>query len=257
MSKNIIPTAEPFYFPGGSTGCLLVHGFTGTPKEMRWMGEYLSARGYSVLGIRLFAHATKPEDMQRARWHDWLASVEDGLHILSGVTERIFIIGLSMGGALSLLTAARFSPAGVIAMSTPYSLTDDLRLRFVKFLSRFMPEIPKGDEDWSDKTAGVDHVAYPHYPTRAIAELRDLLSAMRTSLPSIHSPVLLMHARCDTAGGGFDPDSMQKIYDNVGSPDKKMIWIENSGHVISRDASKDLVFASANKFIKQVTNPQD
>jgi len=41
----IIPTAEPFYFPGNKIGCLLVHGFTGTPKEMRWMGEYLGSSG--------------------------------------------------------------------------------------------------------------------------------------------------------------------------------------------------------------------
>jgi len=88
----IIPTAEPFFFPGGPTGCLLVHGFTGTPKEMRWLGEYLASRGYSVLGVRLFAHATYPEDMIRARWYDWLASVEDGWHYLSGLTQQIFIL---------------------------------------------------------------------------------------------------------------------------------------------------------------------
>jgi len=44
------------------------------------MGEYLAKRGYTVLGIRLFAHATQPDDMLRARWWDWLAAVEDGLN---------------------------------------------------------------------------------------------------------------------------------------------------------------------------------
>jgi carboxylesterase len=53
MDPFIIPSAEPFYFPGGKTGCLLVHGFTGSPKEMRWMGEYLAGQGYTVLGVRL------------------------------------------------------------------------------------------------------------------------------------------------------------------------------------------------------------
>ena len=78
LSPIIIPTTEPFFFPGGATGCLMVHGFTGTPKEMRWLGEYLAGKGHSVLGVRLAAHATRPNDMIRARWHDWLASVEDG-----------------------------------------------------------------------------------------------------------------------------------------------------------------------------------
>ena len=52
----IIKTAEPFYFPGNSTGCLLIHGFTGTPKEMRPLGDFLADKGYSVLGIRLSGH---------------------------------------------------------------------------------------------------------------------------------------------------------------------------------------------------------
>ena len=60
----IIPTAEPFYLPGNNIGCLLVHGFTGAPKEMRWMGEFLGNQGYTVLGIRLAGHATTPEDMR-------------------------------------------------------------------------------------------------------------------------------------------------------------------------------------------------
>ncbi len=58
---RIISGAEPFFFPAGQTGCLLVHGLTGTPKEMYWMGEYLSAHGITVLGVRLAGHApTRP-----------------------------------------------------------------------------------------------------------------------------------------------------------------------------------------------------
>ena len=59
---EIISGAEPFYFEGGETGCLLVHGFTGTPKEMRGLGEHLAHHGYMVLGIRLSGHATNQKD---------------------------------------------------------------------------------------------------------------------------------------------------------------------------------------------------
>jgi carboxylesterase len=64
---QIIPTAEPFFFPGNGQntriGCLVTHGFTGAPKEMRWLGESLNRQGYTVCGIRLTGHATRPEDM--------------------------------------------------------------------------------------------------------------------------------------------------------------------------------------------------
>jgi carboxylesterase len=68
---------------------------------MRWMGEFLNQQGYTCLGIRLTGTCDHPEDMIRSNWTDWTASVEDGYHLLRGVTDRIFLIGLSMGGILS------------------------------------------------------------------------------------------------------------------------------------------------------------
>ena len=120
MEKHlIIPKAEPFFFPGGPTGCLLVHGFTATPQVMRNLGEYLNKQGFTVMGVRLAGHATSIEDMIRSRYADWLASVEEGWHLLQGITERVFLMGHSMGGSLSLILAARFPVAGVVGMSTP------------------------------------------------------------------------------------------------------------------------------------------
>src|ERR1700690_3229103 len=117
MATQIIPTAEPFLFPGSRTGCLLIHGFTGAPKEMRTMGEYLNQQNhYSCLGVRLNGHATQPEDMIRSNWSDWTASVEDGYHLLRGACDRIYLVGLSMGGVLSLLMSTRLDVAGVVAM---------------------------------------------------------------------------------------------------------------------------------------------
>src|SRR6185503_15479003 len=113
---HIIPTAEPFFFLGDPSkpACLLIHGFTGTPKEMRGMGEYLHQQGYTCLGIRLAGHATDPEDMIRSNWTDWTASVEDGYQLLYGVAHTIFLAGLSMGGVLALLMSTRLAVKGIV-----------------------------------------------------------------------------------------------------------------------------------------------
>lgn len=248
----IIPSAEPFYFRGGTTGCLLVHGFTGAPKEMRWMGEYLASQGRTVLGIRLAGHATQPADMVRMGWRDWLVSVEDGYHLLQDSCSRIVICGLSMGGILSLLFASRFPVDGVIAISTPYALPNDWRLRFIRLLGWLIPNVSKGPPDWHNLEAARDHVDYPNYPTRSILELQALLVEMRRALPAVKAPVLLVHSRQD---GGVSPDNMQRIYDALGATDKHMMWVENSGHVIPREPERQRVFEAAQAFIQRVTRP--
>ncbi len=44
---------------------LLIHGFTGSPPEMRLVGEYLHRRGLTVYAPLLPGHGTTVEDMNR------------------------------------------------------------------------------------------------------------------------------------------------------------------------------------------------
>ncbi len=265
--SQIIPTAEPFFFPGSGEnariGCLVTHGFTGAPKEMRWLGEYLNRQGYTVCGVRLTGHATRPADMVRSRWQDWLLSVEDGCNLLRSCTEGVFLLGLSMGGVLSLTAAARLAACpegearrirGVVAMSTPYKLPDHPLVRFARPISRFIPYMPKGNGDpgstWFDQEAWKQHVAYPQNPVRSVAELKELLGVMRESLPQVRVPVLLIHSRND---GYVLPGSMEKIHAALGSADKHMLWVEGSGHVMTEDAMRETVFKAAAGFIQRVS----
>ena len=254
--NQIIPTTEPFLFLGepSKTACLLIHGFTGTPKEMRWMGEFLNRQGYSCLGIRLTGHATAPEDMVRSNWTDWMASVEDGYHLLRGVTEGVYLVGLSMGGILSLLMSTRLDVRGVVAMSTPYKLPDDPRLRHIDWISKIVTYMPKSSEPpgsgWFDSDAWTDHISYPQNPVRSIGQLNQLLGAMRMALPEVRDPVLLIHSRDDHY---VLPESMDSIYaDLVNASDKAKVWITGSGHVVPRDAARQQVFQAALEFIQRI-----
>src|SRR5215204_383337 len=253
---QIIPTAEPFFFLGDRSkpACLLIHGFTGTPKEMRWMGEYLNQQGYTCLGVRLAGHATIPEDMIVSRWTDWTASVEDVYLILRGLTDNIFFIGLSMGGILSLLLSTRLHVKGVVALSTPYKLRDDPRLPYIEWISKFVTYAPKSSDEpgagWFDKEAWQEHVSYPQNPVRSISELNKLLVEMRSKLAQVRVPVLMIHSKDDRY---VLPENMQLIDAAlVNSSDKTKLIITGSGHVITRDAARRQVFETAVEFIQRV-----
>jgi carboxylesterase len=255
--SQIIPTTEPFLFLGDRSkpACLLIHGFTGTPKEMRWMGEYLHGQGYTCLGVRLAGHATEPEDMVRSRWTDWTASVEDGYNLLCGLTDTIFLIGLSMGGTLSLLMSTRLKVSGVIAMSTPSRLPTDYPVWLMQLTSHFVKYRSKSNgapgNGWFDKAAYREHIAYSQNPVRSAAELKKLTVEMLAALPKVSVPVLLMHSKDERY---VLPDNMESIYTGlVNTPDKTKLYITGSGHVLPRDASREQVFQSAVAFLQRIS----
>src|SRR5512141_2088836 len=86
---------QPFSFDRGPIGCVLLHGFTAAPKEMRPLGEYLAARDFTVRGVRSAGHATCPEDLACTTYRDWVASAEAAIDDLRGRCRQVWAIGLS------------------------------------------------------------------------------------------------------------------------------------------------------------------
>lgn len=220
------------------------------------MGEHLHQQGYTCLAIRLAGHATDPEDMIRSFWTDWTASVEDGYNLLGRMSDDIFLVGLSMGGILSLLMSTRLKVKGVIAMSTPSRLPADYPIWFLQLMSRFVRYHPKTKEPpgsgWFDQAAYHENITYPENPVRSVAELKKLTLAMHAALPNVTVPVLLMHSKDERY---VLPDNMESIYASlVNTPDKTKLYITGSGHNLPRDASREQVFQAAVAFIQRIHN---
>jgi carboxylesterase len=197
--------------------------------------------------------------MIRSRSVDWIASVEDGYQLLRGLADHIYLIGLSMGGVLSLLMSTQLDVMGVVAISTPYRLLPDWRLNFIEFLSLFQPFMPKvkspPGSGWFDQEAFREHVSYPQNPVRSIAELNKLTAQMRAVLPRVQVPVLLIHSKQDKY---VLPENMELIYrELVNARDRTKFYVSNSGHVITRDAARDQVFNEVAEFIGRVESASE
>jgi carboxylesterase len=240
---------QPWFLSGGPVGCLLVHGFTGAPNEMRGLGNYLNRRGYTVLGIRLFAHGTSPSDMVRARWADWATSCEDGYWILKGATRKTVVMGLSMGALLGLELASRVPVNGVVALSTPMQVPQDWRLPFARWLSFFVRSVAKGPPDWVEPSAAKNHVDYPVYPVRAIAEMEALLRHTRDGLPRLRAPVLIVQSRMDRL---VPAESAEELFETLPAARKELLWIERSGHVVTEDAEHRRVWRACAEWVHSV-----
>lgn len=240
-----LPGAEPFFFPGNRIGCLLIHGFTGSPAAMRGLGEHLNREeNCTVLGIRLPGHGTSPDDLRRVGWRDWLAAVEDALNLLESVSDRIFVVGISMGGVLTLIAASRYPLAGAVALSTPFGMNHDWRLRFARPLSLFVPKIKK-----PDPVGNRNETSYPYFVTHAIAEAAELAKLMYAGLPKINIPVLLIQSHSDKV---IEPNAMTLLDEHLTTPDKETLWLDKSGHVITLDQEREIVYKTVTDFIRRI-----
>jgi carboxylesterase len=261
---SIMPGAEPFYFRGKRAGCLLIHGFTGTPDEMRWLGRQLSSAGHTVVGVRLAGHGTSPEDMNATRWHDWHASVEEGYLRLRAECERVFVIGLSLGGVLALHLATQEKPDGIVAMAAPVHIRD-WRLTVLRPFQRFIPYWRKTRRNPPEtagqvETAGAGQLAldkamhrasmdYDHMPTACILSMVDFFRIVEKELPCIHVPTRLIFASQDRLAPRAE---MQFIYDRISSTDKRMLGLDRSGHIVCDDVERETVSEAVLEFMDEI-----
>lgn len=248
---QIMPTAEPFYLPGGPIGCVLTHGFTGTPMEMRMLGKFLNQQGHTVLAVRLAGHATDLTDMMRMRAEDWLASVEDGYHLLRPHCKKIVLMGLSMGGILSLIQASRLPVDGVVAMSTPCCFPIAWARRnpwIIRLLSPLVHAMEKEPGVWYSPEKEANHVSYPKHPVRSGYELHRLIDLLPECLPEITIPALVIHSKDDRQ---VPTEDAEQIFNRLGSSQKELIWVDQANHVITRDGNTERVFEPIEAFIQK------
>ena len=243
---NIMTGAEPFLLKGGSRGVLLVHGFTGSPAEMRLLGHYLHARDYTVLGVRLAGHGTSVSDLEQTDWRHWYGSAVDGWHTLHGLCSEISVVGLSMGGLLSLKLAATFPVARVAVLSTPVFLANR-RVSLLPLYRLFRRYVPKKQRNYE-----VDPkywIGYTQTPLSSLSSLLELIASVESDLQQITCPTLLIQSRREHT---VRPESAVFLHERIAATHKELFWLEKSGHVVTLDIERETVFAKVAEFFAQV-----
>ncbi len=246
----------PFDFDGGKNGVLCIHGFTGTPFEMRFLGEQLNQRGLTVVGPALAGHCTSPEELDETGWRDWYAGVEREFDALRRRCDRVAVVGLSLGGALTLHLARHRGDdiAAIAALAAPMWLPRLGRAiaKLYEFtpLGRLMPAIPKfgASSDIRDPVMKKNSPSYPVMPGRAIVELDRFIRLVRSEVHLIETPALVMHARQDHSVPFACSTELAR---RLGSRTVRRQSLHGSFHVITVDIERDLVAAEVGTFFEE------
>lgn len=231
----------------GDIGCLLVHGFSGSPLEMVPLGEALSDAGWEVAIAQLAGHGTSPKDLAGTHWQDWVASAAEAYEDLRRRTRRQAIIGLSMGGAIALYLAAREGADAVVAISTPIRVRPMLA-GAARVASRVIPLFPVIFRlSPRDPMARQYRSPYAQIPLGATAELSALLSETARSLPSVTAPLLVVQGRRDWV---IPRESGEEILARASHAHGRLFWLRRSGHLATLDRDRELLYQEVKAFLK-------
>lgn len=261
------PQASTFFQEGtNGLGILLIHGLTGAPAEMRLVARHLNRRGYSVMAPLLAGHGMDASALRRSRWEDWLESVHIARDAFSRRVDTVFAAGICVGGKLAMMAAAdtpdKIKATAIYSPCFDYDgwevpryysfLSPHLRwLSRLPFLGRLNfrenPSLGIKDERMRRLIAGMDAEGIlESFPAKALFEMHELGRNLKTRLPSIQTPTLIIHSREDDLSG---PAHARYIADHIGGHNH-LYWLDNSYHMIHVDRQRHVVADLTAKFFE-------
>ncbi|MDD5042231.1 MAG: alpha/beta fold hydrolase [Candidatus Omnitrophica bacterium] len=264
-----------FYLPGDKNLCFLIHGLTGTAKEMWTIAQRLNKRGFSVAAPLLLNHNKPISCLKRTSWEKIYAHARDKFIEYSAGHDNIFVAGLSFGALIGIMLAHEF-PAKVKALNcfSPTLFYDGwgnpksrvfLPLIYrtpLKYWLYFKEEFPYGlknerlrskvenfykEADLFDYSK-VHLYGYPVIPVSCMHQNALLAKKVISLLKNIKTPVQMLQAKEDDV---TSPKNSYCIYNNIGSQEKEIIFLENSYHIITADQERDKVAEKTVSFFEK------
>jgi len=225
------------------TGVLLVHGFTGSPFSLRPLAELIAAHGFTVDLPRLPGHGTTWRDMLPTRYDDWRAHVESSVRALSTRTDRVVLVGLSMGGTLALDVASGTGArvAGVVTINAQILDRTGIVVKLGPYLEKILPVVPAAMAGLTANDIAkpdVGEQAYGWVPSAAGNSLLRALPRVREQLGRMPCPVLVMYSRNDHS---VSPENSRALLRLIQCPELSELVLERSYHVATLDYDQGLI----------------
>jgi carboxylesterase len=248
-SYTVTEERRAYTFLGGSVGCLILHGFMGSPISSRPLARYLSERGISVHCPLLPGHGEFPDKLQNVSREAWIAESEEGLDYLRQHCDEIFLLGHSMGTILCAHLAVSSRDVRGMVMLAPVFDVPDRRIRLLRFIRYVMPWfyplkqrnlVPLVHErlldydptlDLQDPVVKARLPEMTRVPTSGINEMRKVVDMGRTLWPRLRAPVIVFQGVQDVA---VNVEDTKRLFELLSANDKQLRLYEKAGHELMR-----------------------
>ena len=246
---DVMPSAEPWSADGNEIGILVLHGFSGSPASMKPWGQALAEEGWTVRVPRLPGHGTTWQEANLTTWQDWYGEAERQFLELQARCSHVFVMGLSVGGALSLRLAEVHGDAVTgLALVNPAVSSEDKKLILLPVLSRLMSSFPGVVNDIAKP--GQDEVGYDRLPLKALRSLTEFWKITKADLGKVTQPLVVFHSAHDHL---IEPSSSEYILEHVASTDLREVVLLESFHVATLDYDADLIVRDSIAFVRRLS----
>lgn len=244
MDNGIWPGAATLRTGDGDIGVVLSHGFTGSVAAVApWAHALADGCDARVIAPRLTGHGTSVEDLSQSRWTDWYTDIESAWAELSSTCSKVFVGGLSMGGALALRLAEKRTVDGVLLVNPAVASRNRL-LPFAGVLRHIVATQPGIASDI--RKEGVTELAYEETSVAAAWSMTRLWKQVRADLSRVTAPVLLFRSDVDHV---VDDSSHETLLRAL--PSTEVVGLHNSHHVATLDNDAGLIFERSVQFVQQ------
>jgi carboxylesterase len=248
------PEADPFRIAGHGDAALLVHGLTGSPAQLRKIGDEISrAFGWEVRAPLLPGHGTTIRDLSNQTLENWLYAVDSAVRELAAGFARIHLLGLSMGASLCLETfRSRPEKISSLVLLAPALW---LRSRSTTLLAHVLSSLPLPERLTVWPKSGSEPPGYVGYDSISIPAVGQFLRLGRRvrSLPRIETvPGLVIFSRSDETA---HPRSGEFLARRLTHPQSRTVRLEKAGHVLPLTQEKERVVSEVLSFYRGITSP--
>jgi esterase/lipase len=225
-------------------GCLCIHGFTGAPFEIEPLVHYLKQETNWKFAVPTLPGHGEKLNLKGVQYKDWIRHAEQALEKLMETCDTIYVIGFSMGGLIASYLAVHYPIQKLVLLSAAAYYVNPTRL--VYDIKEMVKDTFKGNIRENELFLRYKR-KITQTPISATLQFRTLVSRVRPLLDGISIPTLIAQGECD---GIVPPKSAQYLYNKIGAEQKKLIYYENSQHLICHSEECEELFQEVLEFLQ-------
>lgn len=221
----------------------MIHGFTGGPFEVQPFADYIEEKTLWVVKIPTLPGHGESLDLKNKSAESWLMAAELALKKLKKETDRVIIVGFSMGGLIAMYLATRYKIEKLVLLSAAAKYISSAQI--LEEVRVAAADAVKGRLAQNPLFHLYEYKLF-HTPVSSALEFLRVVKMVEPYYDKLTLPICIVQGKKD----GIVPEAAaEHIYNQIGSIKKEIYHSDNGQHLICYSDDCEEWFAHVLKFM--------